>query len=53
VKRLVFAALAINAIIWGAGTVRQLAHEYQVVKDTAAAWSITESVTAPDLSIHV
>ena len=53
-KRFVFAALAVNAIIWGsmAGILRQPA-ERLAVKDVSAAWSMTEPVAAPDLSIHV
>jgi hypothetical protein len=54
-KRFVFAALAVNAIIWGstAGTLRQPAQEHLAVKDVSAAWSMIEPVAAPDLSVHV
>jgi hypothetical protein len=55
VKRLVLAALAVNAIIWDstAGTVRPSTHERPAMKDVPAAWSMTEPVAAPDLSVHV
>jgi hypothetical protein len=55
VKRFVFAALAVNAIIWGsaAGTLRQSPQEHLAMKDVSAAWSMTEPMAAPDLSIHV
>ena len=58
VKRLVFVALAVDAIIWGstAGTLRPSAHEHHLaVKDVslAPAWPMTEPVAAPDLSVHV
>ena len=36
-----------------AGTVRQPTHEHRTATDGAATWSITEHVSAPDLSIHV
>ena len=54
-KRFVFAALAVNAIIWGsmAGILRQPAQERLAVNDVSAARSMTEPVAAPDLSIHV
>ena len=54
-KRLVFAARAVNAIIWAAtaGAVRPSTHERPAMKDVSAAWSMTELVAAPDLSVHV
>jgi hypothetical protein len=55
VKRFVFAALAVNAIIWAAaaGTVRPSTHERPAMRDVRTAWSMTEPVAAPDLSVHV
>jgi hypothetical protein len=54
-RTFVFAALAVNAIIWGsmAGTLRQPAQERLATKEVPAAWSMTESVAAPDPSIRV
>jgi len=54
-KRLVLAALAVNAIIWAAtaGAVRPSTHERTAMNDVSAAWSMTELVAAPDLSVHV
>ena len=54
-KRLVLTALAVNAIIWAAtaGAVRPPAHERPAMKDVSVAWSMTEPVAAPDLSVHV
>jgi hypothetical protein len=51
----VLAALAVNAIIWGsaAGTLQQSTQGRLAMKEVSAAWSRTEPVAAPDLSIHV
>jgi hypothetical protein len=44
-----------NAIKCGsaAGTLRQSVKEHLAVKEVSAAWSITEPLAAPDLSVHV
>jgi hypothetical protein len=54
-KRLVFATLAVNAIVWGsaAGTLRQPTQAHPAMKDVPAAWSMTEPVAAPDPSVNV
>jgi hypothetical protein len=54
-RTFVFAALAVNAIIWGsaAGALRQPTQERLATKEVQAAWSVTEPVAAPDLSISV
>jgi hypothetical protein len=45
-RTFVFAALAVNAIIWGSAA-------GLATKEVPAAWSMTEPVAAPDLSISV
>jgi hypothetical protein len=54
-KKFVFTALAFTAIFWGstAGTLRQSPQERATTRDVPAAWSMTETVAAPDLSISV
>mgnify|MGYP003623051959 CR=1 FL=1 len=54
-KKFVFTALAFNAIFWGstAGTLRQAPQERLTTKEVSAAWSMTETAAAPDLSISV
>jgi hypothetical protein len=54
-KKFVFAALAFTAIFWGstAGTLRQSSQERPMTKEVSAAWSMTETVAALDLSISV
>ena len=54
-RKFVFAALAVNAIIWGsaAGTLRQSAEEHLTIAEAAAARSMAESVAAPDPSVSV
>jgi hypothetical protein len=54
-KKFVFMALAFTAIFWGsaAGPLRQGPQERATTKDVSAAWSMTEIVAAPDLSISV
>jgi hypothetical protein len=54
-KTFVFTALAFAAIFWGstAGTLRHAPQERPTAKEVLAAWSMTETVAAPDLSISV
>jgi hypothetical protein len=60
-KAFVFAALTVNAIIWGAaaGALRPSVHEHLAIhehlamRQASAAWSMAEPVAAPDLSIAV
>ena len=54
-KTFVFTALAFTTIFWGstAGTLRQAPQERPTTKEISAAWSMTETVAAPDLSISV
>ena len=54
-RAFVFAALTVNAIIWGsaAGPLRQSAQEHLAIREASAAWSMAEPVAAPDLSINV
>jgi hypothetical protein len=50
-KKFVFAALAITAIIWGASTSGALQQASQLTEDGAAGWSIMESGAVPGWSI--
>ena len=50
-KKFVFAALAITAIILGANTSGALPQASQLTDDGAAGWSIMESGSAPGWSI--
>jgi len=50
-KKFVFAALAVTAIIWGANTSGALRQSSHLADDGAAGWSITESGAAPGWSI--
>jgi hypothetical protein len=54
-KKLVFAALAFTAIIWGTagGTSRPSRQEHLTMQEVPAAWSLTETAAAPDPSINV
>jgi hypothetical protein len=54
-RRFGFTALAFTAIFWGstAGTLRQALQEQPTMKEVSAAWSMTETMAAPDLSINV
>ena len=54
-RKFVFTALAFTAIFWGsaAGTLRQAPQEHPTTKVVSAAWSMTETMAAPDLSINV
>ena len=54
-KKFVLTALAFTAIFWGstAGTLRQSPQERLTTKEVSAAWSMTETVAAPNLSISV
>jgi hypothetical protein len=54
-RKFVFTALAFTAIFWGstAGTLRHAPQEPPTMKEVSAAWSMTETMVAPDLSINV
>jgi hypothetical protein len=54
-RKFVFTALAFTAIFWGstAGALRQARQEPPTMKEVSAAWSMTETMAAPDLSISV
>ena len=54
-KKLVFTALAFTAIFWAstAGTLRQAPQEHPTTRQVSVAWSMTETMAAPDLSINV
>jgi hypothetical protein len=54
-RKFVFTALVFTAIFWGptAGTLRQAPQEHPTMKAGSAAWSMTETMAAPDLSINV
>jgi hypothetical protein len=51
-KKLIFAALVITAMIWSAaGAWRQSPQEHLTMEDIAADWAITETGAAPGWSI--
>jgi hypothetical protein len=54
-RKFVFTALAFTAMFWGstAGTLWQAPQEHPTMKEVSAAWSMTETMAAPDLSINV
>jgi hypothetical protein len=54
-RKFVFTALAFTAIFWGsaAGTLLQVPQEHPTMKEVSAAWSVTETMAAPDLSTNV
>jgi hypothetical protein len=51
-RKFVFAALTVTAVIWGTTTgAFQQVTQAQLTEDEAASWSITESGAAPGWSI--
>jgi hypothetical protein len=54
-RKFVFTALAFTAISWDStvGALRQARQEHPTMKEVSAAWSMTETMAAPDLSTDV
>jgi hypothetical protein len=52
-KTFVFAALAVNVIIWGVAAGTSPPRDHLTMEEIAAGWSMTETEPASDWSISV